>query len=395
MKNHLPLYLGVLLIGCFSLYGQNPAENPTYDSIIHSSWVIGIGMNIVDDSATPFGQDFLKIRETWNFAPYPSRLSIGRFFSNGWGVEAIGSYNRYPEGKKVDGVIIDAPQTYYSLDAKISYDLNTLFGDTRWFDPYLHVGAGYSSIDDLGRMTANGGFGFNTWFNDRWGLNFNTVGKWGIKQGSTKQLQHSAGVVYRFGMEKGLSEKDQEALLMQQKMDKEQQMRKDSMLAVQKAEGEARLLAERLEKEKEAARLATEEKNKTVRYNTLRESLESIGDVYFDFDSSYLNKASKGTLDAVATLMSQYPEFHFEIHAYTDSRGPANYNQWLSERRAQRTVDYLISKGISESRLTGFGHGESKLKNGCVDGVPCSAQQHGENRRSDITAIRIINPLSD
>jgi outer membrane protein OmpA-like peptidoglycan-associated protein len=392
MKPYTFCTILVFIIGLFDLYAQSPANSPSRDSVITSSWVIGVGINIVDDSATPFGRDFLRLKQTWNFAPYPSRISVGKFFANGLGIEAIGSYNRYQEGKKVDGEFIDSPQTYYAFDAKISYDLNVLVGETAWFDPYLHAGTGYSSIDGLGRMTANGGFGFNTWFNDRWGLNFNTMGKWGIKQGSTKQLQHSAGIVYRFGAEKELSQKALEELLLKQAMEKEQQRQQDSLLAARQAEEEARLLAERLEKEKEASRLAALEQAKRDRFNNLKQALDSLGTVYFAFDSSYLNETSKKSLDAVYDLMITYSEYSFEIHAYTDSRGPAKYNQWLSERRAGRTLEYLKSRGISEDRVKAIGHGESLLINGCEDGVYCTDKEHQQNRRSEITLIMITDP---
>ena len=98
---------------------------------------------------------------------------------------------------------------------------------------------------------------------------------------------------------------------------------------------------------------------------------------------------SKRTLDAVAVLMEEHPEHTFEIHAHTDSRGPDNYNLWLSDRRAQSTLNYLVSKGISVNRLEAFGHGESQLINDCVDGVKCAEEQHQLNRRSEATVIRI------
>ena len=62
------------------------------------------------------------------------------------------------------------------------------------------------------------------------------------------------------------------------------------------------------------------------------------------------------------------------------------YNQWLSDRRAQSTLNYLVSKGISENRLKAFGHGESQLTNDCEDGVKCAEEQHQLNRRSEATS---------
>jgi outer membrane protein OmpA-like peptidoglycan-associated protein len=388
MKTYKQLLVGIICLGSFSLYAQDTIVLTPGDSLVKSSWVLGVGMNIVDDSATPFGRDFLKMKETWNVAPYPSRLSIGRFFKNGIGLEAIGTYNSYKEGKKVDGTINTARRTYYAIDGKISYDLNRFIGETAWFDPYLHVGGGYSSIGSLGRATANVGFGFNTWFNDRWGLNFNTMGKWGLKEGSTKQLQHSAGVAYRFVTEKGLTKRGEEKVALLKKMEEEAQRVQDSLSYVKLAEeAAADALAERLAKEKEQALLAAQEKSKLDAKERLQKAIDDLGPVYFDFDSSYLNDDSKKTLDALAIIMQDNQDYSFQITAHTDSRGPANYNQWLSERRANRTKEYLISKGISSDRLSAMGYGETKLVNECSDGVFCSKAKHAKNRRSNVDLV--------
>ena len=225
----------------YNYSGAQELQLNAKDSVVTSSWVLGVGYNIVDDSATPVGDDLFSIKDTWNALPYPSSISIGRFFKNGLGIKAVGSYNKYDVGKKVDGAINTVERDYYAIDGMISYDLNKIIGETGWFDPFLQVGAGYSDIGSVGRATGNAGFGFNTWFNDRWGLNFDTMGKWGLEEGSTKQLQHSAGVVYRFGIEKELSKKGLEKLALIE----ENQRVSDSIAAAKKAEEEARLMAER------------------------------------------------------------------------------------------------------------------------------------------------------
>ena len=68
------------------------------DSIVQNYWLVTVGVNAVDDSGDEFGK-LLDIDRAWNMLPYPSRVSIGRYFRNGIGLEAIGSYNQYKEGK--------------------------------------------------------------------------------------------------------------------------------------------------------------------------------------------------------------------------------------------------------------------------------------------------------
>ena len=182
---------------------------------------------------------------------------------------------------------------------------------------------------------------------------------------------------------------------MIQEIEKEQQRIQDSILAAKKAEEEARALAERLKKEQEeAARLAAAEKAKKMGLLSLQQTLDSIGGVYFAFDSSYLNDTSKNTLDKVADLMEANPDYTFLVEAHADSRGPKKYNHWLSERRAQRTVDYLSELGVGIERLEAIGYGEERLVNDCADGVRCSAKEHSKNRRSEIQ-IRALRKLPD
>ena len=149
------------------------------DSIVQSYWLVSLGTNIVDDSGDEFGELF-DLSEGWNMVPYPSRVSVGRYFKNGLGLEAIGSYNRYKEGKIVDNVVNPEDVDYWGLDFRVSYDLNMILGETGFFDPYIGIGAGYTDANNQGRGTYNAVIGFRTWFSDHWGLDFNSTGKWAM-----------------------------------------------------------------------------------------------------------------------------------------------------------------------------------------------------------------------
>lgn len=390
MKKNILYFSISLLLSTNLILAQEELQLTSKDSIVLSSWVVGLGINIVDDTATPFGEQFLNIDDTWNMVPYPSRVSIGRFFKSGIGLEAIGTYNNYKVGKLIDGKINQAPRDYFAIDGKISYDMNKLIGQTGWFDPYVHVGAGYSSIGGLGRSTANAGFGFNTWFSDTWGLNFNTMGKWGIPEGSTKQLQHSAGVVYQFAVEKGLSKKGLEKQALIEALEKEKQRVQDSIAAADRVRDEA-ALAERLAKEKENARLAAIEKEKAdaknERKKQIQDKIKALGFVYFALNSDYLNKDSKKILSEMASIINEEQTLEIKITSHTDSRGSSPYNKGLSERRVQTTKKYLVSLGVDTERLVTEAHGEEQLLNECDDQTPCSEAKHRLNRRSEFITI--------
>ncbi|USD24807.1 OmpA family protein [Flagellimonas marinaquae] len=353
------------------------------DSIVQSYWLVSLGTNIVDDSGDEFGELF-DLSDGWNMVPYPSRVSVGRYFKNGLGLEAIGSYNRYKEGNIVDNVVNPEDVDYWGLDFRVSYDLNMILGETGFFDPYIGIGAGYTDADNQGRGTYNAVIGFRTWFSDHWGLDFNSTGKWAMDtENASNHIQHALGVAYRFEVEKGLSRKGQEKLALLEELEKEQQRVQDSIADAE----EARLLAERLQREKEAAELAAAEKAKKeaeeARRAKLRNKINNLGKVYFKLNSSYLTSKDKELLDELVTIMQDEPNLAIKVSAHTDSRGTKKYNQWLSERRAERTVEYVVSKGVSAGRISHDAFGETQLVNECEDGVRCSEEQHSKNRRSE------------
>ena len=78
-----------------------------------------------------------------------------------------------------------------------------------------------------------------------------------------------------------------------------------------------------------------------------------------------------------------------ECASHTDSRESNKYNDWLSDRRAKRSIEYILSKGINPKRISGMGYSESQLVNNCANNVKCSDEEHQLNRR---TEFEIINP---
>ena len=105
--------------------------------------------------------------------------------------------------------------------------------------------------------------------------------------------------------------------------------------------------------------------------------------IYFEFDKSNITPQGAAELDKLVLVMNKYPEMVIYATSHTDNRGKDGYNMSLSERRAQATVAYVISKGISASRITGKGMGESEPVVAC--GTNCTEAQHQQNRRSDFT----------
>jgi OOP family OmpA-OmpF porin len=81
--------------------------------------------------------------------------------------------------------------------------------------------------------------------------------------------------------------------------------------------------------------------------------------INFEFDSAKITSDSKATLDDALQILNRHPNLMVEIAGHTDSIGSAEYNQGLSERRARAVMDHFVANGISASRLTYRGYGET------------------------------------
>ncbi|GAA0742170.1 OmpA family protein [Gaetbulibacter jejuensis] len=110
--------------------------------------------------------------------------------------------------------------------------------------------------------------------------------------------------------------------------------------------------------------------------------------IFYELASARLTPASKKVIDETLLPLLNDSNVSIEIMSHTDSRGNDDYNKSLSQQRANSVVNYLVSKGVSRSRLTARGFGESRLTNRCSNGVDCSEAEHQRNRR---TEFRVIN----
>jgi len=95
---------------------------------------------------------------------------------------------------------------------------------------------------------------------------------------------------------------------------------------------------------------------------TIRKNIEMTRDlvrllVYFDFDKSTLQPESKVDMERAAQWLKANPDKRVELAGHTDNIGTPEYNKRLSHERARAVMDYLVSKGISQSRMTANGYG--------------------------------------
>lgn len=115
----------------------------------------------------------------------------------------------------------------------------------------------------------------------------------------------------------------------------------------------------------------------------------SIAPIYYNLDKSDIRSDASPELDKIVQILVDNPNIKLELGSHTDSRATSEYNQKLSQRRAESAVNYIISRGILSTRIVAKGYGESQLVNQCADGIPCSEEEHQANRRTEFKVLEV------
>ena len=124
-----------------------------------------------------------------------------------------------------------------------------------------------------------------------------------------------------------------------------------------------------------------EEKVEEVVVEKVKEIKDNFNAAQFEKRKYDLNEDAKTVLLDLVTLMQENPSVRLQIEGHTSAEGDDKFNQKLSTNRAKAAVDFLVSKGIDDSRLTYKGFGSSNLKNP-------SDPEAEENRRVEFIVIK-------
>jgi outer membrane protein OmpA-like peptidoglycan-associated protein len=135
--------------------------------------------------------------------------------------------------------------------------------------------------------------------------------------------------------------------------------------ARQQAEAEAsraHSLAMKSEQEKEALRANLREQLNVIleTRETARGLVVNVSDVLFDTGKANLKPGAREKLARVSGILAAHPGLRLEIEGHTDSVGTDDYNQNLSERRAQTVREYLVSQRIAADSVIARGFGETQ-----------------------------------
>jgi len=103
------------------------------------------------------------------------------------------------------------------------------------------------------------------------------------------------------------------------------------------------------------------------------------GEAYFDYDSSQLKPGAYAELQRISDVLNRYPQTSIEIGGHTDTQGSEEYNQTLSENRAQAVKNALIQNGVTPQRMIAIGYGETRT----------ISSDHAMNRRVEIIIVPV------
>jgi len=200
MKHLNKLFVAALMVVGLNAQAQDE-DNP---------WALSFGVNAVSNrfgASSDFADQFSGYFKTdeWNILPSVSYLTVGRHIGSNFTVGVTGSVN------KIDKLVSRAPGTldytttdpgdltYYAVDGIIKYGILP----KSWFNPYVHVGGGYTWLDEKGNGTVNGGLGINFWFTENVGLTVQSTYKHTFEDQAEanvpRHIQHFAGITFKFG----------------------------------------------------------------------------------------------------------------------------------------------------------------------------------------------------
>ncbi len=134
-----------------------------------------------------------------------------------------------------------------------------------------------------------------------------------------------------------------------------------------KAEAEAEAARARAESANKAAQSATEAREKLLSQlnsvlatsDSARGLIVNMSDVLFDTGKFTLKPNTQISLAKVSGILQSYPGLKLQVEGYTDSTGSQEFNQKLSENRADAVRDFLVSQGVAQTNIAATGYGEN------------------------------------
>ncbi len=467
-------HLNKLIAAAFVLGGVSSSVAQTADQ----PWAFSVGINALDGARTStevdfqdrFGQYFKT--ENWSLIPSPSVVSVHRYLGAGFSFGVTGSVNKMtklvmPTADAGQRTIERTDMMYYGLDGQFKYSLGQLL-NTKWFDPSVLVGGGYTFLGKASSGNANAGLNLTVWVTENIGIYAQSVYKHQFEKeeevrgnGITvpTHLQHSAGVTFRFGGKdtdgdgvldkydecpeiagpkelKGCPDSDKDGIVDPKDdcpfeaglaefngcpdtdgdgipdnadacpeepgiaqfngcpdtdgdgiVDAQDQCPEEKGPAANNGcpwpDNDGDGVPNHLDECPEIAGPASNKGCPEVKEEHVRQLNEYGKTILFNTGKATFQEQTYPVLDNMARVMNQFPNAKFAIEGHTDSTGSDKINDPLSDARANAVKDYLISKGISASRLSAQGFGSKKPID--TNDTPTG---RANNRRTEVRLVK-------
>lgn len=189
--NAVYLLLIIICIHGISYSQYHKRDNP---------WVLGAGINIIDDSGTGLSGKF-NFTENYNYSA-PISVSLEKRYHDDYGIALMFSHNRFLEGKRVNALILDEEISFYAIDANFKYYIsnNWQYAYRAMYEGYLTTGGGISVYEGERATIVNAGLGINIYLSERIRLNLQGLAK--FYPGSQNLLasnyfQYNIGLIFR------------------------------------------------------------------------------------------------------------------------------------------------------------------------------------------------------
>lgn len=394
----------ILLLLLFTVKGFSQ------DDAKFNGWTFKSGVNIVDNRGT--GELFggLSRVDQSAFSDIPLTIGIEKRLSRLFGIEALASINSWNAASGIlDGIAITDNEGYYALDVHAKLYLDQLFNfseEMSWLNLYATSGLGRFTINQ-GTFTFNYGGGASVWISEKVALDFSTTIK---NTFSDTELFETGHFVYNLGViikltGKKKTEEKEEIEEKDSLVDSDADGIPDSKDFCPNAKGTADNngcpytdsdgdgVVDRADHcpqikgypsnngcpaPPKVIEVKEEPKEPTMDLVTVAKKIKfESGNYNFTQDTyPYL-------IDLAKILIQEPASTNFKIIGHTDSSGSYEANRALSVRRASAVRNYLVDSGISKSRITIQGLGESEPLD-----TNLTAEGRANNRRVEIIMIK-------
>jgi OOP family OmpA-OmpF porin len=415
MRNASKLILVVAILFITNLKAQDK-EKP---------WMIAVGVSAIDHYPTNIDGLLSDngIQTEWfdqyfntNHYNFGFKMSATRYLNKSFNAELSLTFSKI---EKLGNINLDSSVSLFAIDLNGNYKLNALFGSTGFFEPYVLLGAGYTSQKSTNAgypfnstVSLNSGLGAKFWISDNFGVRIQSSLKYFFNNGSYRHFQHSASLIYKIGGDvdsdkDGINDKNDACpevfglVEFNGCPDTDGDGIVDSQDACPTVPG---IIAERgcpeldndgdgvvdskdkckyvpgaeenfgcpwpdtdgdgvVDKEDECPDEAGTSANKGCPVEVTLEAINALKElartVYFQPEKAVFTPETAGRLDLIVAILSNYPNAKFHIEGHTDNSGTEYFNQILSDDRANAVRNYLIANGIKADNLTAKGYGGS------------------------------------